>query len=108
MSTETKTILARGEFREIKLGCLCKIPCKKLILTSHQLDQLDEKEADNYILHCFKCLRELTTDAKSDEEFFLCIQCKRKAPTCVKCGEFGAEPLLTRTWSDKCIDCKEE
>lgn len=104
-----------SDFRELKFGCQCKPQCTRIITTRKELESIDEKQrhADsdsdesekNYqSIHCFRCLRKIK-DENDDDDFFLCISCKRKAPTCT-CGSMGVEPLASRMWGSKCLSCQ--
>lgn len=91
------------DFRDLKLGCYCTPQCTHLITHKDQVEELADDQLDNYSIHCFKCLKLLHKEGNSD--FFLCSDCKRKAPTCLTCLNSGVEPTKERTWGDKCIDC---
>jgi hypothetical protein len=90
-------------FRELKLGCQCQPQCKTFITTREEDEENENEDEEHIMPHCFRCLR-IILDKENDNDYFLCTQCEKKAPTC-KCGAWAVEPTQDRTWGDKCIEC---
>lgn len=108
--------------RETKSRCQCATPCKIVITTKDELDELgdmdnedgskddskDDGRDDNVErwAHCHVCRKKVKINDEIEDEgdYIMCISCKRESPTC-SCGSRGVEPNSSGKWSDKCVEC---
>jgi hypothetical protein len=70
-----------------------------------------DKEENEIIPHCYRCLKTLSDRDSNDNEYFLCQACETQAPEC-ECGSWNVGPSVDsrgrRGWGTICQKCINE